>query len=98
VELLLEVAGVVGAGQFFLKLLFADDREKTFTKLKQVAEEVAIPELPQDLSKIATTLLEDSGSTQVKRVEEAAPAAAASPAAEARAWIDNWRAKQGVSA
>ena len=34
------VAGVVGAGQFFLKLLFADDRERTFTRIKQVAQEV----------------------------------------------------------
>lgn len=33
-ELLLEVAGLLAAGQFLLKVLFAEDREKTLTELK----------------------------------------------------------------
>ena len=33
-EALLEVAGVIAAGQFALKMLFAEDREKTFTEIR----------------------------------------------------------------
>lgn len=34
VELLLEVAGLVAVGQFLLKVVFAEDREKTLTTIK----------------------------------------------------------------
>lgn len=34
VELLLELAGLVAAGQFLLKVVFAEDREKTLTEIK----------------------------------------------------------------
>jgi hypothetical protein len=41
---LLEVVGVLGAGQFLLRsLLFADDREKTFSGMKWVAAAAARP-------------------------------------------------------
>ena len=33
-EILFELAGVLAAGQFLLKVAFAEDREKTLTEIK----------------------------------------------------------------
>ncbi|KAL4448313.1 hypothetical protein ABPG75_005532 [Micractinium tetrahymenae] len=78
-ELLFELAGILAAGQFLLKVVFAEDREKTLTELKKVVQEVDIPDLPQDLSKITNALLEDptASKTEVKRAQAAAAAAVA---------------------
>lgn len=81
-------AGIFAAGQFLVKnLLFASDREKTFTEIKKVAAEVDLPDLPEDLSKIATTLLKDDTATaSTTTTGKAAPAAAAAaPVAAAAA-------------
>ncbi|KAL4433287.1 hypothetical protein ABPG77_003335 [Micractinium sp. CCAP 211/92] len=86
-ELLFELAGILAAGQFLLKVVFAEDREKTLTELKKVVQEVDIPDLPQDLSKITSALLEDptASKTEVKRAEAAAAAAVAAASAPAPA-------------
>ena len=34
IPVLLEVAGLLAAGQFLLKLVFAEEREQTFTQIK----------------------------------------------------------------
>jgi rhodanese-related sulfurtransferase len=80
-ELLFEVAGLFAAGQFLFKMLFAEEREKALTEIKKVAEQVDIEDLPEDLGKIATTLLEDKTGTQVIGREGAAAGAADSAAA-----------------
>lgn len=86
-ELLFELAGILAAGQFLLKVAFAEDREKTLTELKKVVQQVDIPDLPQDLSKITNALLEDptASKTEVKRAEAAAAAAVAASSAPAPA-------------
>lgn len=82
-ELLFEVAGLFAAGQFLFKMMFADEREKALTEIKKVAEQVDINDLPEDLGKIATTLLEDKTGTQIIGREGAAAAAAASASSAA---------------
>lgn len=73
VELLLELAGLVAAGQFLLKVVFAEDREKTLTEIKKVAEEIDVKDLPEDLGKIAVTLLEDPTAAPAATTKKAAP-------------------------
>lgn len=59
-EVILELAGLVAVGQFLLKLVFADEREKTLSEIREVVnEKVAIQEVGEDLNKIATALLEE---------------------------------------
>lgn len=89
---------------------------------RKVAEEVDLTDLPEDLTRIASKLVEDPTATAAPtgtRVLSTAAAAsngngaangasdgngaaaagssAAANAAEARAWIDAWRAKQRVN-
>lgn len=80
VELLLELAGLLAAGQFLLKVVFADEREKTLTEIKKVVAEIDVADLPEDLTKIAATLVEDptaTSSTEKKTVGEKAEKGAA---------------------
>ncbi|KAK9815587.1 hypothetical protein WJX72_006317 [[Myrmecia] bisecta] len=60
VEVLLEVLGVLVAGQFFAKnVLFAKDRKSTTEKIKVLVDEKIKPqEAATDLKKLANTLLE----------------------------------------
>lgn len=95
-EVILEVAGLFAAGNFFLKLLFAESRDKTLKEVKEIVDEkVAIREVGSDLSKIAKAVVEDSDTEEIS-VEESAPTetqAAADSAKEAKEWIENWKAK-----
>jgi chitinase domain-containing protein 1 len=99
IEVVLELAGLFAAGNFFLKLVFADEREKTLGEIKTLVDEkVAIQEVGSDLNKIAKAVLEEVPAESTP----AAPAAAstAAPAAaegtpdnvkEAREWVENWK-------
>lgn len=61
IELVIELVGLVALGQFFVKNIFAEEREKTMTEIKTlVNEKVAVAEAGDDLKKIATVLLEDA--------------------------------------
>ncbi|PSC70410.1 rhodanese-like domain-containing chloroplastic [Micractinium conductrix] len=86
-EILFELAGVLAAGQFLLKVAFAEDREKTLTEIKKVVDEVDVADLPQDLSKITSALLDDptASSTEIRRAQAAAAAAVAASAPAAAA-------------
>lgn len=103
IEVLLELAGLFAAGNFALKLLFADEREKTFTEIKTLVDEkVAIQDVGSDLNKIAKAVLEEvPGDAPAASPAEPAAAvaepeeapAATSDAKEAKEWIENWKAK-----
>jgi rhodanese-related sulfurtransferase len=63
IEVVLELAGVLAAGNFLLKLVLADEREKTLTEIKTLVDEkVAIKEVGSDLNKIAKAVLESEAS------------------------------------
>jgi chitinase domain-containing protein 1 len=104
VEVVLELAGLFAAGNFLLKLVFAEEREKTLGEIKSLVDDkVAIKQVGADLSKIAKAVLEDAPDGAAppapQAAPEAAPAAAEAAAelpqnvAEAKAWIGNWKAK-----
>lgn len=88
IEVIIELVGLLALGQFALKFVFAEEREKTMTEIKTLVEEkVAVAEAGEDLKKIATVLLEDTPSEKpappvaVEEVAvEASPAAAAAAA------------------
>lgn len=104
-EVLLEVAGLVAAGNFFVNLLFADSRKKTMDDIKEIVDEkVAVKEIGTDLNKIAAAIVDDSDTEMgevapaAQKAEETAGAAEstdakADNAKEAAEWIANWRAK-----
>lgn len=61
VEVLLQLVGIVAAGQFAFKLLFAEEREQTLTEIRSlVKDKIAVAEAGDDLKKLATVLLEDT--------------------------------------
>lgn len=82
IEIILELAGLVAAGQFLLKLVFAEEREKTLTEIKTLVDEkVALSEVGSDLNKIAKAVLEDVEPSAAPKKAAPAPApAAAAPA------------------
>lgn len=91
-EVLLELAGVIVAGQFALRLLFAEDREKTLTEIRTIVnEKVAIQDAGKDIQKIAATLVSEAvelqegeeGAAAAKRAIEGVPTAPAAAAAAA---------------
>lgn len=96
-EVLLELAGLVAAGNFFVKLIFAEQREKTMSDIKEIVDEkVAVKEIGSDMSKIAKAVLEDSDTEEIPATEsEPEPAKSEKPenAKEAAEWIANWKAK-----
>lgn len=105
-EVLLEVAGLVAAGNFFVNLLFADSRKKTMDDIKEIVDEkVAVKEIGSDLNKIAAAIVDDSDTEMGEVAPEAQEAASAAAAAEetpaiasdnakeAAEWIANWKAK-----
>ncbi|KAG7670810.1 hypothetical protein Ndes2526B_g01435 [Nannochloris sp. 'desiccata'] len=84
IEVVLELAGLFAAGNFLLKLVFADEREKTFSEIKTLVDEkVAIQEVGSDLNKIAKAVLEDVPADSKPAAPK--PAAAAAAATEAAA-------------
>jgi hypothetical protein len=107
IEVVLELAGLFAAGNFFLKFVFADEREKTISEFKTLVDEkVAIQEVGSDLNKIAKAVLEEvpaDSKPAAPKPAAAAPAAAAPAAAtaseeaapenvkEAREWVENWK-------
>ena len=104
VEVILELAGLFAAGNFLLKLVFAEEREKTFSEIKTLVDEkVAIQDVGSDLNKIAKAVLEEAPADS-KPAAPAAPAVAATAAPadganseipenvkEAREWVDKWK-------
>lgn len=108
IEVVIELVGLLALGQFALKFVFAEEREKTMTEIKTLVEEkVAVAEAGEDLKKIATVLLEDTPSEKpAAAVEEVAvkePPPASSYGSsgdavpddvkEAKEWIDNYKAR-----
>lgn len=101
IEVVLELAGLFAAGNFLLKLVFAEEREKTLTDIKTLVDEkVAIQDLGSDLNKIAKAVVEDvpaenGAAAPAAAVKAAEPAAApaADNAKEAKEWIENWKEK-----
>lgn len=74
IEVVLELAGVLAAGNFLLKLVFADEREKTLTEIKTLVDEkVAIKDVGSDLNKIAKAVLETDASTDKPQVTSPPP-------------------------
>lgn len=93
IEIVLEIAGLFAAGNFALKLLFADEREKTLTEIKTLVDEkVAIQEVGSDLNKIAKAVLEESPDSTTAAPapasEEPAPAPESQPVTVAAATTD----------
>ena len=105
VEVVLELAGLYAAGNFLLKLVFAEEREKTLSEIKTLVDEkVAIKEVGSDFSKIAKAVLDDVPADATPSAKKPAAAAAAVEASaavpdkpenvkEAKEWIDNWKEK-----
>lgn len=98
IEVVLELAGLFAAGNFFLKLVFADEREKTLGEIKTLVDEkVAIQEVGSDLNKIAKAVLEEVPADNAPAAAPVAPAAAAATedtpdnVREARQWVENWK-------
>jgi chitinase domain-containing protein 1 len=105
IEVVLELAGLFAAGNFLLKLVFADEREKTLSEIKTLVDDkVAIQEVGSDLNKIAKAVLEEVPADSKPAAPKPAvtEAAAPSPAAasseetpqnvkEAREWVENWK-------
>lgn len=84
IEVVIELVGLLALGQFALKFVFAEEREKTMTEIKTLVEDkVAVTEAGEDLKKIATVLLEDTPSEKPTAVvsEVAVEATAAQAAA-----------------
>ncbi|GAB4817403.1 hypothetical protein N2152v2_004449 [Parachlorella kessleri] len=98
VEVLLQLVGIVAAGQFAFKLLFAEEREQTLTEIRSlVKDKIAVAEAGDDLKKLATVLLEDTpvspstSATTSSKAPSQTPTPAAEPAkaaAKAAAKID----------
>ena len=87
VEVILELAGILAAGNFLLKFVFADEREKTLTEIRTLVDEkVAIKEVGSDLNKIAKAVLEDipEGSSSSSNGSSAEPTPA--NVQEAKEW------------
>jgi len=82
IEVVLELAGIFAAGNFLLKLVFADEREKTLSEIKTLVDDkVAIQEVGSDLNKIAKAVLEEVPADNKPAPPK--PAAAAVPVAAA---------------
>ena len=104
IEVVLELAGLFAAGNFLLKLVFADEREKTFTEIKTLVDEkVAIQDIGSDLSKIAKAVVEDvpaetgaAAPVAAAAAPSASNGAAAGNASEAKEWIENWKSKSSA--
>ncbi|EIE26893.1 hypothetical protein COCSUDRAFT_59397 [Coccomyxa subellipsoidea C-169] len=60
IDTALEVAGLFAAGQFAVRrLLFAEDRKQTANEIKELVDDkIAVKEVPKDLKKLATKVLE----------------------------------------
>lgn len=101
-EVLLELAGLVAAGNFAFNLLFSDSRKKTMDEIKEIVDEkVAVKEIGSDLNKIAAAIVDDSDAEQGEDApaaqavaESAAQAVDSSKASDAAQWIQNWKENQ----
>lgn len=103
-DVLLQVVGIFAIGQLLVKLLDANEREKTFAEVKNLIDkQIAPADLPQDLARVASTLLEvsevSSSPAAASTEAPAAPAAAEDSAVpanvrEAREWIKKWQARK----
>jgi len=93
VEIILEVLGAWAAFQFLAKrLLFADDRERTFAEIKSIIQDkIAAGDAGKDLKKLAATLFRSSSVDEIQDAAEADGLAATGDKAEARKWIASWR-------
>jgi hypothetical protein len=81
-DVLLELAGAIGVGQLVYKnLLFADDREKTLTKLRNFLANTGADAAGEELKQLARNIL--------AKAEAAAAEAAASPAVEPQPTVSN---------
>lgn len=89
-ETVLEIAGLVAAGQFAAKrLVFASDRKRTADELRELVDaKIGVSEAGADLKRVADALLEDPVATAggaIKAVAESGPSTSSSRAASSAA-------------
>lgn len=98
-EVILEAAGLLAAGNFFLRqFLFADKREKAMSEIKEIVDEkVAVKEVASDLNKITEAVLADSENEEIPTEAMSTPTVAEEDkpenVKEAAEWIENWKAR-----
>ena len=87
-ETVLEIAGLVAAGQFAAKrLVFASDRKRTADELRELVDaKIGVSEAGADLKRVADALLEDpvaAAGGAIKAVAESGPSSSSSSSSRA---------------